>query len=58
MQKQPHYKAETYKAQTSIGYLLKRAHSLCLNAMEPLFELHGFTFLQYQILACFGTASR
>ena len=46
-----HYKARTYKAQSSIGYLVKRAHSLCLDAMEPVFEQHGFTFLQYQILA-------
>ena len=51
MQKQQHYKAETYRAQTSIGYLVKRAYSLCLNVMEPLFEQHGFTFFQYQILA-------
>jgi DNA-binding MarR family transcriptional regulator len=46
-----HYKARTYKAQSSIGYLVKRAHSLCLDAMEPVFEQHGFTFFQYQILA-------
>jgi DNA-binding MarR family transcriptional regulator len=46
-----HYKAETYKAQSSIGYLIKRASSLCLNVLEPVLEQHGFTFLQYQILA-------
>lgn len=51
MQKQQHYKAETYRAQTSIGYLVKRAYSLCANVIEPLFEQHGFTFFQYQILA-------
>src|ERR1700756_5681519 len=46
-----HYKARTYKAQSSIGYLVKRGHSLCVDVIEPLFEEHGFTFLQYQILA-------
>jgi DNA-binding MarR family transcriptional regulator len=46
-----HYKVQTYKAQSSIGYLVKRAHSLCLNVLEPVFERHGFSFLQYQILA-------
>ena len=46
-----HYKVRTYKAQSSIGYLVKRAHSLCVDVIEPLFEEHGFTFLQYQILA-------
>ena len=46
-----HYMARTYKAQSSIGYLVKRAHSLCVDVIEPLFEEHGFTFLQYQILA-------
>ncbi len=46
-----HYKARTYKAQSSIGYLVKRSYSLCLDVMEPVFEEHGFTFLQYQIMA-------
>jgi DNA-binding MarR family transcriptional regulator len=46
-----HYQASTYKAQLSVGYLVKRAHSLMLDAMEPLIEEHGFTFLQYVILA-------
>ena len=50
MVKQQHYKARTYKAKSSVGYLVKRAYSLCVDAMEPLFEVHGFTFLQYQIL--------
>jgi len=46
-----HYDATTYKAQSSVGYLVKRSHSLCLDALEPVFEEHGFTFLQYVILA-------
>ena len=51
MGRQQHYDVRTYRAQSSIGYLVKRASSMCLNALEPVFEEHGFTFLQYQILA-------
>src|SRR6202140_756083 len=46
-----HYKLSTYRAQDSIGYLLKRAHSLMLAVMEPLLEERGFSFIQYVILA-------
>ncbi len=46
-----HYQASTYRAQSSVGYLIKRAHSLMLDALEPVFEEHGFTFVQYQVLA-------
>jgi DNA-binding MarR family transcriptional regulator len=46
-----HYKVETYTAQSSVGYLVKRSHSLCLDALEPVLSEHGFTFLQYVILA-------
>jgi DNA-binding MarR family transcriptional regulator len=46
-----HYAAKTYKAQSSVGYLVKRAYSLCADALEPVFAEQGFTFLQYQILA-------
>ena len=46
-----YYRASTYRAQSSIGYLIKRAHSLMLDAMEPALEAHGFTFVQYQIMA-------
>src|ERR1700723_4781098 len=45
-----YYRAATYRAQSSIGYLIKRAHSLMLDAMEPALEAHGFTFVQYQIM--------
>ena len=45
-----HYHVSTYKAQTSIGYLVKRVASLMATIMEPVFEAHGFTFVQYQIL--------
>ncbi|MGA2188595.1 MAG: MarR family winged helix-turn-helix transcriptional regulator [Steroidobacteraceae bacterium] len=46
-----HYHVSTYKAQNSIGYLIKRGHSLMLDALEPLLEAHGFSFVQYVILA-------
>jgi DNA-binding MarR family transcriptional regulator len=51
MSKQQHYRTSTYKAQSSVGYLVKRTHSLMMDAMEPVFEAHGFTFIQYVILA-------
>jgi DNA-binding MarR family transcriptional regulator len=46
-----HYHVSTYKTQSSIGYLVKRAHSLMLDVMEPLFEAHGFSFVQYVIMS-------
>ncbi len=46
-----HYQASTYRAQSSVGYLIKRAHSMMLDVLEPVFEAHGFTFVQYQVLA-------
>ena len=46
-----HYQVATYKAQSSVGYLMKRAHSLMMDTMEPLFEEHGFSFVQYVILS-------
>jgi DNA-binding MarR family transcriptional regulator len=46
-----HYHLSTYKARSSIGYLVKRSHALMLDVMEPLLEAHGFSFVQYVILA-------
>jgi DNA-binding MarR family transcriptional regulator len=46
-----HYQVSTYRAQNSIGYLVKRSHSLMLDVMEPLLEARGFSFVQYVILA-------
>ena len=46
-----HYQLSTYRAQNSIGYLLKRAHSLMLAVLEPLLEEQGFSFIQYVILS-------
>jgi DNA-binding MarR family transcriptional regulator len=45
-----HYHPSTYRAQSSIGYLVKRAWGRMLDAMEPALVAHGFTFVQYQIM--------
>jgi DNA-binding MarR family transcriptional regulator len=47
-----HYRASTYKAQIGVGYLVKRAHSLMLDILEPLIEQRGFSFIQYVVLSC------
>ncbi len=46
-----HYEVSTYKSQLGLGYLVKRAHSLMLDIMEPVFEARGFTFIQYVIMS-------
>src|SRR5260370_31197198 len=46
-----HYQVSTYRAQNSVGYLLKRAHSLMLAVLEPMLEERGFSFIQYVILS-------
>ena len=46
-----HYRVSTYKAQMSVGYLVKRAHSLMLDIMEPVIERRGFSFIQYVVLS-------
>jgi DNA-binding MarR family transcriptional regulator len=45
------YDVSTYRAQTSVGYLTKRAHSLLLDLMEPIIAEQGFSFVQYVILS-------
>ena len=45
------YQLATYHAQSSVGYLVKRAHSLMLDVMEPIFAERGFSFVQYVILS-------
>src|ERR1700679_3964195 len=46
-----HYDLSTYKAQMSVGYLVKRAHSLMLDIMEPVIEHRGFSFVQYVVMS-------
>lgn len=45
-----HYRTDTYLAQNSVGYLLKRAHSLLVDHLEPVLEANGFTFTQWVVL--------
>jgi DNA-binding MarR family transcriptional regulator len=46
-----HYQVATYRAQMSVGYLVKRAHSLMLDIMEPVIEQRGFSFIQYVVMS-------
>ncbi|MGH8456626.1 MAG: MarR family winged helix-turn-helix transcriptional regulator [Stenotrophobium sp.] len=45
-----HYSASKYRARTSIGYLIKRAHGLMMDRIEAAFAEHGFTFMQWVVL--------
>jgi DNA-binding MarR family transcriptional regulator len=45
-----HYHASTYRAQSSIGYLIKRANAMMMDMLENLFADRGFSFIQYAIL--------
>jgi len=49
MQKQ-HYRSGTYRAKSSVGYLVKRAHALMHDNLEPAFAEKGFTFMQWVVL--------
>jgi DNA-binding MarR family transcriptional regulator len=45
-----HYHASTYTARDSIGYLIKRSHSMMMDVLENLFADRGFSFIHYAIL--------
>jgi DNA-binding MarR family transcriptional regulator len=45
-----YYQPDTYTTHNSVGYLVKRAHGICLDALEPRLAEHGLTFTQYAIL--------
>jgi DNA-binding MarR family transcriptional regulator len=45
-----HYRAETYRAKSSIGYLIKRANALVIESVEPALAEHGFTFTQWVVM--------
>ncbi len=45
-----HYHPSTYKAQTSVGYLIKRAQSMMMDVLENVFAERGFSFIHYVIL--------
>ena len=44
------YRADTYRARDSIGYLMKRVTSMMMDRIEASFESHGFTFTQWVVL--------
>ena len=45
-----HYHASTYRAQNSIGYLVKRAQSMVMDVLEQVVVERGFSFIHYVIL--------
>jgi len=45
-----HYRAETFQARSSVGYVLKRAHALLLDRVESAVAGSGFTFTQWLVL--------
>lgn len=45
-----HYRAETYRAKSSVGYLVKRANALVVELVEPGLAEHGFTFTQWVVM--------
>lgn len=45
-----HYTPDKYRARSSIGYLVKRAHGLMMDRVEAAFAGHDFTFMQWVVL--------
>lgn len=45
-----YYHTASYATQKSVGYLVKRAHGMNLDALEPELAKHGLTFTQYAVL--------
>jgi len=45
-----HYRPETYRAKSSVGYLIKRACALVVEALEPALAEQGFTFTQWVVM--------
>ncbi|MDB5975547.1 MAG: hypothetical protein JWR07_2307 [Nevskia sp.] len=45
-----YYHADTYSTRNSVAYLVKRAHGLSLDSIEPGLAEHGLTFTQYAVL--------
>jgi DNA-binding MarR family transcriptional regulator len=46
----PHYSAATYRARSSIGYLVRRAGNLMVSRIEAVFASHEITFVQWLVL--------
>jgi DNA-binding MarR family transcriptional regulator len=47
---QQHYRAATYKARGSVGYLLRRVYTIMHERMEAAFAGHDFTVMQWIVL--------
>lgn len=47
---EPYYSAATYKARSSIGYLVRRANNLLMPKVETAFMEHEVTFTQWVIM--------
>lgn len=45
-----HYSAATYRARSSIGYLVRRAGNLMVSRIEAKFASHEITFVQWLVL--------
>jgi DNA-binding MarR family transcriptional regulator len=45
-----YYRVESYGVRNSVGYLVKRAHGLCLDLLEPKMAEHGLTFVQFALM--------
>jgi DNA-binding MarR family transcriptional regulator len=45
-----HYRPETYRIRSSVGYLLRRTAGLLLTGAEHALEGHGLTFMQWVVL--------
>lgn len=45
-----HYRPETYRAKSSVGYLVKRAYALVVETLEPALAEQGFTFTQWVVM--------
>lgn len=45
-----HYTPEKYRARSSIGYLIKRAHGLMMDSLDVAFSRQEFTFMQWVVL--------
>src|ERR1700682_1558350 len=45
-----HYRAESYKARSSVGYLIKRAHSLLIDQLEAAVAGSDITATQWVVL--------
>ena len=45
-----YYHSDSYTTHNSVGYLVKRAHGLNLDALEPKLAEHGLTFTQYAVM--------